>query len=320
MGLYDRDYLREEAQPGMQLRAPRSMVITIIIINVAVFLVNYVFTSDSDSIMYTLSANVYSLIHPWMWWQLVTSGFAHAPNDINHILFNMLGLYFLGQYVERLLGRWEFLRFYLTAIVVGCVVHLARVYLTVPEVLGPNGAAALNPMVNPWAVPLLGASAGVTATVMLFIFNFPKVKLLLFFAIPVPAWLVGVLVVVSDMMGAGLFKSIFGDGVMSANVAYDAHLAGALFALAYFFFKLNFGHLLPGGGTPGDWSKIFQRRPNLRVHAPDEDRTDNSRHSEEDAEADRILIKIDREGIESLTPRERKIMDDYSRRMQQKHR
>ena len=320
MGLYDRDYARDEHQPGVQLRAPRSMVVTIIIINVAVWLANYVFTNQSDSIMYTLSANVYSLIRPWMWWQLVTSGFAHAPKDINHILFNMLGLFFLGRYVEQLLGRWEFLRFYLTAIVVGCVAHLARVYFTVPEVLGPNGAAALNPNLNPWAVPLLGASAGVTATVMLFIFNFPKVRLLLFFAIPVPAWLVGVIVVVSDMMGAGLFKSIFGDGVMSANVAYDAHLAGAAFALAYFFFKLNFGRLLPGGKSSGDWSKMFQRRPNLRVHTPDDERTDHNSYLEEDAEADRILVKIEREGIESLTPSERKIMDRYSRRMQQKHR
>ena len=106
----------------------------------------------------------------------------------------MLGLYFLGQYVERLLGRWEFLRFYLLAIVTGCVVHTARVYFMVPEVTAPDGSTLLNPNVNPWAVPLLGASAGVTATVMLFIFNFPREKLLLVFAILIPAWLVGVII------------------------------------------------------------------------------------------------------------------------------
>ena len=59
MGLYDRDYLREEETPGVQLRAPRSMIVTIIIINAAVFLVNMFITPKSDEIMYTLSANVY---------------------------------------------------------------------------------------------------------------------------------------------------------------------------------------------------------------------------------------------------------------------
>ena len=321
MGLYDRDYLREEETPGVQLRAPRSMIVTIIIINAAVFLVNMFITPKSDEIMYTLSANVYSLIRPWMWWQLVTAGFAHAPNDLNHILFNMLGLYFLGQYVERLLGRWEFLRFYLVAIVAGCVVHLGRIYLTVPEGIGPDGAAVMNAAMNPWAVPILGASAAVVATVMLFIFNFPKVQLLLFFVIPVPAWLLGVLLIGTDIWGA-----VRREGLMGANVAYDAHLAGAAFALVYFFFKLNFGRLLPGD-TRGrrSWSQVFKRGPKLRVHSPEDERSgqnreDDQRYAQQDAEADRILIKIEREGIESLTDRERRIMDDYSRRMQQKHR
>ena len=264
--------------------------------------------------MYALSADVYSLIRPWMWWQLVTSGFAHAPNELWHILFNMLGLYFLGQYVERMLGRWEFLRFYLVAIVAGTVVHVGRVYLTVPEFV----TLADGTEVNLWATPLLGASAAVAATVMRFIFNFPKVQLLLFFAIPVPAWLVGVIIIVQNLIGAGLFRSFLGDNVLAANVAYDAHLAGVVFALAYFYFKWNFGRLLPGG-KPGGWSKMFQRGPKLRVHTPDEQRGDDSRYADEDAEADRILVKIDREGIESLTPRERKIMDAYSSRMQQTH-
>ena len=318
MGLYDRDYVRDENPPGVQLRAPQSMVVTIIIINVAVFFINYLFSRD-NSLMDALSADVYSLIRPWRWWQLITSGFAHDPSGINHILFNMLGLYFLGQYVERLLGKWEFLRFYLVGIVAGCVVHTARVYLTELEVVGPDGAAIMDPRVNPWAVPLLGASAGVTATIMLFIFNFPKVKLLLFFAIPVPAWLLGVFIVVSDMVGAGLFRSFLGDGVSAANVAYDAHLAGAAFALAYFFFRWNLGRIIPSGSNRG-WGDVFKPKPKLRVHSPEEEWKQDDRYAEEDDEADRILVKIERDGIESLTARERRIMEDYSRRMKQKHR
>ena len=62
MGLYDRDYVRDEPPPGVQLRAPRSMVVTIIMINVAVWLANYLFTHEENTLTYSLSATVYSVI------------------------------------------------------------------------------------------------------------------------------------------------------------------------------------------------------------------------------------------------------------------
>ena len=40
----------------------------------------------------------------------------------------------------------------------------------------------------------------------------------------------------------------------------------------------------------------------------------------EDAEADRILDKVAREGMDSLSRKERRILENYSRRMRQKHR
>ena len=39
-----------------------------------------------------------------------------------------------------------------------------------------------------------------------------------------------------------------------------------------------------------------------------------------DAQADEVLEKLHRDGEASLTPRERRVLEDYSRRMQQKHR
>jgi hypothetical protein len=55
----------------------------------------------------------------------------------------------------------------------------------------------------------------------------------------------------------------------------------------------------------------------LRVHDPVDP---TSRYRELDAKADAVLAKLHREGEASLSAKERKILEDYSRRMQQKHR
>ena len=128
--------------------------------------------------------------------------------------------------------------------------------------------------------------------------------LLLFFVIPVPAWVVGILIIVMNVAGA--------NGVGDSHVAYDVHLIGAAFALAYFKFKWNLGSLVPH--NLASFTKSLKPKPKLRVHDPDE------RHSGSDAEGDALLEKVNQHGIDSLTSRERKVLEDYSRRMRQKHR
>jgi hypothetical protein len=62
---------------------------------------------------------------------------------------------------------------------------------------------------------------------------------------------------------------------------------------------------------PTQWLK---RRPKLRVHRPEPADVSS------DDEADQILDKVNRTGIQSLTRREREILEDYSRRMREKRR
>jgi hypothetical protein len=50
------------------------------------------------------------------------------------------------------------------------------------------------------------------------------------------------------------------------------------------------------------------------VHDPD------AGYAELDEEADRLLEKVHREGEESLTKKERRLLEAYSRRMRQKRR
>ena len=117
-----------------------------------------------------------------------------------------------------------------------------------------------------------------------------------------PGWVVGVLVVGQDFILA-LLNS--GD-----RVAYQAHLGGAAFGAMYFYSGMRFEKFMPTTIV----AKMFGGQPRLKVHDPDgegeyyeEEVVD--KNYEKDAElADEILEKVHREGEESLTRKERKIL------------
>lgn len=76
-------------------------------------------------------------------WTFVTSMFLHEPGVL-HILFNMLTLWSVGPLLERMLGHWPFLAFYLISGVGGGA--------------GLMAAAALMPSMSGWATAAYGAS------------------------------------------------------------------------------------------------------------------------------------------------------------------
>ncbi len=71
------------------------------------------------------------------WWQLMTSAFTHE--EVLHIGFNMLALYFLGPMLESVLGRWRFLALYLVSALAGsaAVMLWSLPYI---QTLGASGA------------------------------------------------------------------------------------------------------------------------------------------------------------------------------------
>ena len=73
--------------------------LTLIIINVGVFFLNYAIPETRVLL---------AMVPPWIVsrgyiWQFVTYMFTHA--DMSHILFNMLGLFFFGVQVEHRMGQ-----------------------------------------------------------------------------------------------------------------------------------------------------------------------------------------------------------------------
>lgn len=291
MALFDREYYRDAPPPRLR-SSDRMMVTNLVILTVAVYVLD-IFLGRQHWLMATLSLSSADFASPWLWWKFLTYGFAHMPYPmLEHVFWNMLGLWMFGRDIELLYGRRELLVFYLVTLVFGSLVWALRYQLS-----GSHDQPAM----------LLGASGAVTAVVLLFVFHDPKRTILLMFVLPVPAWVMGVLIIGGDLM-----QMLASSG--NRTVAFDVHLAGAAFAIAYYRFGWNLSGWfrdLPGigGALAGSW----KAKPRLKVHRPDED------DAEEDEQADQLLIKVRDQGISSLTSKERRILEAYSRRMRQKH-
>lgn len=146
-------------------------------------------------------------------WQFLTHGFLHG--NLWHLLFNMLGLWFAGRVVERVLGSGRFLLLYILGILGGGVLQMA---------IGQPG------------ISIIGASGAVFAVLLAFttIFYDREVLVLLFFIIPLRlkarylAWF---------LVGTTFLAMIFR---IEPWIAHAAHLGGAL--TGYFFARaLGFG-------------------------------------------------------------------------------
>jgi membrane associated rhomboid family serine protease len=285
MGIYDRDYYRDDEPRGFRVSGIETGLAMLIVVNVAVYLVDVLLASETTGLVRWLALPSNFIEHPWTAWQLVTYGFLHSTQSIRHILFNMLTLWFFGREVEAIYGRRVFIGLYLSLVVMSGVVWLVTRQIT-------------NPGTD---TPVVGASGAVTGILMIFICHYPFRTIYLNFFIPIPAWLLGVLYIAHD---------VFGTWHRVDNVAYTAHLGGAAFGFLFFKTGWYLFRLLP--------SRISLPRlkagPKLRVHDPDK------YESELNEKADKILEKISVSGQDSLTADERRTLEEYSRRMQQKRR
>jgi membrane associated rhomboid family serine protease len=288
VGIYDRDYYRRP-QPGFSLCMPQSMVVTLIIINAALYLIDGLLFQHSHDLTRILELSSDTLWRPWMWWQFITYGFVHDPHSVMHILMNMVQLWFLGAAVEQTYGSKEFLRIYLVMLLVG----------SLSFALGSVITSAITHQESNYE--LLGASGAISGIVILFVLNNPHATLMLFpIPIPIKAWVIGVLCVVFNLIGAITPQS--------GNVAYGVHIAGIVFAWLYFQRRWNLGRF---------FENIFRKpkflfRPKFRIHKPDEE----SEEPDLNAEVDRILEKISREGEGSLTRKERRTLETASKQYQ----
>ena len=138
--------------------------------------------------------------------RFVSHGFVHA--DWQHLLFNMITLYFFGRLVEQLfapyIGAIGFVLFYLSAVVVAML----------PTYLRHRHDPSYRS---------LGASGAVSAVLFVFILAAPWSMIFVFF-LPVPAILYAVFYV---------GYSVWADRHSHDNINHSAHLAGAAYGVMF---------------------------------------------------------------------------------------
>ncbi|MFH0908668.1 MAG: rhomboid family intramembrane serine protease [bacterium] len=201
-------------------------------------------------------------------WQPLTYMFLHASPL--HLLFNMFSLFMFGPEVERVAGARRFLIIYFLSGILGGIAWLAITY--------------------PHAGLCIGASGGIFGLLAAFAVLFPESSMMIFpFPVAIKTWIL--------VAGLAFIQFLYLVSPGGGNVAYAAHLAGAIVGFGYTMRVFRPGRLSTWFGAR--WGR---RRP---MHSRGED-------SATQQEVDRILDKIATQGVHALSERERKVLEKAS--------
>jgi len=255
----------------------------------------------ANAVVYFLTITVF--MGPWLfdvfafqpqeiarrWWTPVTYMFLHG--GFLHLAFNMLMLFFFGPAVEDRMGGYRFASYYLVAGLGGAVLSFGLM-LTTPVAM------------------VYGASGAVFGVALAFAMYWPDAPVYIF-PLPMPIkakWLVIFLATLS------LVAAILGarDGV-----GHLAHLGGFLFG---FLFLRSETVIRERGREISSRQQLAHVVPPARRRAerspePQHQTAGRARESERHDELDRVLDKISESGLDSLTPEERRLLDDMSRQL-----
>jgi membrane associated rhomboid family serine protease len=243
------------------------------------------------------------------WWTAFTYMFLHA--GLWHLAMNMYTLWLFGPRLEHVWGSRSFALFYLWCGLGGAVFHAMFAGL----------------------VPMVGASAAIFGVMLAYAMHWPRDEIYFFGVIPMRvATLVILLVAVNLFLG-------FSSG--GGGVAYFAHLGGFAFGFLYLKKPQHVSidqlrqRVSPAPDVNDDMSPRATPRPSSRSRHRDE--VDEivaqskavvakrparlgpgKRQGPRDArteELDRVLDKISKHGLMSLTSSERKLLEEMSKQL-----
>ncbi|QDU34777.1 Rhomboid protease GluP [Poriferisphaera corsica] len=285
MSFENRDYYRdtdEQGGMGFGRMANASVVWWLIGINVAVFVLDHFIgmAAGRKWLEAIGNYNIAQAIYGGQIWRFASYEFLHG--GLGHIFFNMLGLYFFGPLIERWWGSRRFLAFYLICGVGGSILMSLMGFVGILDV-GPNTI-------------LVGASGSLFGILVAAAVLYPDMRVQMLFP-PIPISMRAMALI---FLGIALFVS-FGGGENAGGQA--AHLGGALFG--YLLVKrprsLDWADRLSMGGVT---KKSREARQVYRKQ-----KTENF-----DIEVDQILDKVRDHGLQSLTKREKKILQQATDR------
>jgi membrane associated rhomboid family serine protease len=241
------------------------------------------------------------------WWSAFTYMFLHA--GLLHLGFNMYTLWMFGPRLEQLWGSRSFALFYLWCGIGGAVAH---------AIFG-----GLNPMI--------GASAAIYGVMVAYAMHWPKDEIYFFGVLPMR-----VMTMVAIFVALDLLRGVTG----GTGVAYFAHVGGALFGFLYLKKPQHVSidqlrqRVSPAPDVSDDMTPRATPRPTQRSRNRDEvdeivaqskaavakrpARVETRKPGPRDPRAeelDKVLDKISKTGLASLSSAEKKILEEMSREL-----
>lgn len=246
-----------------------------------------------------------------VWWTAFTYMFLHG--GLFHLAMNMYTLWLFGPRLEHTWGSRGFALFYVWCGIGGAVFHALF-----------GGLA-----------PMVGASAAIFGVMLAYAMHWPKDEIFFFGVIPMR---VSTLVLILALMNLfmGYSASVTGGG----GVAYFAHLGGFAFAFLYLKKPQHVSidqlrqRVSPAPDVPDDMTPRALPKPTTRSRHRDEvdeivaqskaavarrpARVKTQKQADREArgeELDRVLDKISKHGLASLSAGERQLLDEVSRQL-----
>jgi membrane associated rhomboid family serine protease len=295
--LSDRSYMRSvtgRSSPGFLLWFIGALVAVFVLQNVA----SIWFGSDA---FFDYGSLYSDGLRSGYFWTLLSYVLLHG--SITHLLFNCLGIYFVGKALESELGSTRLAQLSVFSAFIGGLFWLVANFQRGGNVIGASGVAM--------------------AYLSVFACLYPRrqMTILLFFVIPItvqPIWLVAVLGAI-DLIGF-LFQELPHTRTLY-GVAHSAHLGGL--AAGWIFYQLLIVRRLGSADAMIEPPAWFRRRERpapkftvntgssqpLNTHPAPPSSASVASRANLRAEVDRILDKINLHGFGSLTAAEKAVLD-----------
>ena len=272
---------------NMRFGAPVTPAIKkLIIINVAVFLVDYILINlfKIDLIRFYFALIPEFVVHKLYVWQIISYSFLH--DGFFHIIFNMLMLWMFGAELEIRWGTRKFYQFYLICgILTGIIILIFNLF-----------------MEN--QTPALGASGIVYALLLVYAIYWGDRIVYMWMLFPIK------IKYLAMILGAVSFLSMLNPA--ESQISHIGHLGGLL--AGYIYLKLWSEYPSTGSLFTG-FSLIKKIKMFKKKREWERRESDNFSKKSEEEKVDEILQKISQKGIKSLKSEERRFLKKVSEKM-----